>query len=408
MNFVRTIQRRRTLLTKSQESPGSMPGASSFKIDSTPRDIRLQRGIGALAAICLMAFIGGCEGQAQLEKVHQRIGNSAEGKILPDREDYYGADLADKDHALVVGSYGTILKLEDGAQKVTLEKSGTHSSLFCVSQNGQQSAVIGGERALLLRTTDGGTTWKQVTLPATIKQNLVSLARGSDPKQIWAVGAEGTVIHSADDGETWEDIGLKKDLTLNGVTFLDDKEGWITGEFGSILHTADGGHTWEHREKVSGLPKYVEDVTDEVARRRGIPTLEAQDLYLFKAAFVTPQQGFVVGAGGFALQTNDAGMNWQAVHADTRNTLFSLALPKGNIPVASGILGTMTQDKPSGWALNVTTTGSVFTWLRTLAFAPDGSLGLVTGGKGTILTTVDGGNTWAPLSKELLAKASGA
>jgi photosystem II stability/assembly factor-like uncharacterized protein len=360
-----------------------------------------------LSGICLLTLLAGCEGRAELDRIHKRLGNSAEGRILPDHEDYYGVDVADKDHAIVVGSYGTILSITEDARKVALQKSGTHSSLFCVSENGAQNALVGGERGLILRTTDAGASWNPIKLPGSLKQNILGFARGSDPRQVWAVGPEGTIIHSADDGVTWEDLSLKKDLNLNAVEFLSDKEGWITGEFGTIMHTADGGHSWEKRDKVSGLPKYVEDVTDEEARHRGIPSLEAQDLYLFKSAFVNPQQGYIVGAGGFVLSTKDSGANWQATHADTRNTLFSMALPKGGSPVASGILGTMTQQKDGRWQLNTETSGSVFTWLRTLSFSPDGSLGMVTGGKGTILISRDGGNSWAPLDRGLLAKAGG-
>lgn len=360
-----------------------------------------------LSGVCLLTLLAGCEGRAELERIHQRLGTTAQGKILPDHEDYYGVDVADKDHALVVGSYGTILSITDGAQKVALQKSGTHNSLFCVSENGPKNAVVGGERGLILRTSDAGATWTPIKLPGSLKENILAFSRGSDPNNVWAVGPEGTIIHSADDGVTWEDLGLKKDLNLNAVDFLSDKEGWITGEFGTIMHTADGGHSWERRDKVSGLPKYVEDVTDEEARHRGIPTLEAQDLYLFKSAFVNPQQGYIVGAGGFVLSTKDGGANWQATHADTRNTLFSAALPKGGSPVASGILGTMTQEKNGRWQLNTETTGNVFTWLRTLSFDPDGSLGMVTGGKGTILISRDRGDTWTPLDPGLLHRAGG-
>src|SRR5439155_1278486 len=85
---------------------------------------------------------------------------------------------------------------------------------------------------------------------------------------LWAVGPRGMLLRSVDDGATWEDRSLGKDITLNGVTFVDDQEGWIVGEFGTILHTVDGGETWQRSEEIEGLPPYVEDVSEEVALRR--------------------------------------------------------------------------------------------------------------------------------------------
>ena len=90
-----------------------------------------------------------------------------------------------------------------------------------------------------------------------------------------------------DDGATWEDRSLGKDITLNAVTFVDEKEGWIVGEFGTILHTSDGGETWQRSEEITGLPPYAEDVTEEVALRVGIPPLSKDDLYIFDVSFVT-------------------------------------------------------------------------------------------------------------------------
>ena len=69
-----------------------------------------------------------------------------------------------------------------------------------------------------------------------------------------------------------------------------------SGKSGTILHTADGGETWQRSEEITGLPPYAEDVTEEVALRVGIPPLSKDDLYLFDVSFVTPDTGYAVAA----------------------------------------------------------------------------------------------------------------
>jgi len=356
----------------------------------------------ALAALCVTSV--GCEGEAQKRMIAERIGNSSEGRSLPEHEDYYGSTVADKDHAWAVGTYGTILSITDNATKVALQKSGTHYSLFAVSCASPSDCVVGGERALILHTTDGGKTWDKVDAPKNVSENLLSIGRGKDPNQIWAVGPEATIIHSSDGGKTWEDQSLHKDEALNGVAFLDDRDGWVQGEFGVIKHTTDGGKTWTESDKVVGLPKYVEDVTDEEAYHRGIPELNEQDLYLFGSAWTSPQKGYIVAASGYVLETNDGGATWQA-HRGGTNSLFAIAAPAGHPAVAGGLLGTVVHEGDKGWAIDESVSSRVYTWLRSVSFSPDGSLGIMTGGNGAILVSHDGGATWEALNKDTIMAA---
>src|SRR5258708_7003550 len=105
---------------------------------------RLSVVCAALVALCVTSI--GCEGEAQRRVIRQRIGTSSEGHSLPDHEDYYGSAVADKDHAWVVGTYGTILSITDNATKVELQKSGTHYSLFSITCASTSDCVIGGEQ----------------------------------------------------------------------------------------------------------------------------------------------------------------------------------------------------------------------------------------------------------------------
>jgi photosystem II stability/assembly factor-like uncharacterized protein len=304
----------------------------------------------------------------------------------------------------VVGTYGTILSVNDNATKVTLQKSGTHYSLFAVSCADPNDCVVGGERALILRTTDAGKHWDKVDAPKAVSENLLGISRGKDPNQIWAVGPEASIIHSSDGGKTWEDQSLHKDECLNGVAFLDDKNGWVQGEFGVIKHTLDGGKTWVESDKVVGLPKYVEDVTDAEAYHRGIPELSEQDLYLFGSAWSTPQKGYIVAASGYVLETDDGGATWQAKRGGT-NTLFAIAAPNGHPAVAAGLLGTVVHEGNNGWTTDQAVSNSVYTWLRSASFSSNASLGIMTGGSGAVLVSHDGGLTWNALNKDLITAA---
>ncbi len=329
---------------------------------------------------------------------------AVEGGILPTEEDYYAVDVVDPDHSWIVGSYGTVIALGAKGSTPELRAAPVHEPLFCVSFRGSSTGVIGGRGGRIFRTTDSGHSWSAVTT-AGVTENVLDFARSRDPKRLWAVGPRGLVLRSVDDGATWEDRSLGKDITLNGVTFVDDQEGWIVGEFGTILHTVDGGETWQRSEEIAGLPPWVEDVTEEVALRVGIPPLTKDDLYLFDVAFPTRETGYVVAAGGFVLTTVDRGQHWTAARAGTRNTLFKLAPTPSSGLIATGVLGTVVQYRGERWAVDENISHKVFTWLRGVDFSADGALGIAVGGKAAVLLSRDGGQTWDRMPREQLAAA---
>jgi photosystem II stability/assembly factor-like uncharacterized protein len=351
--------------------------------------------VAVLASACI---------QSHSNEAATKKSQTVEGGILPAQEDYYAIDVVDPDHAWMVGSYGAVVALTERGKLAELRPPPVREPLFCVSFRDDSTGVIGGRGGRIFRTTDGGRSWSSAST-AGVTENILDIARHHDPQHLWAVGPRGIMLRSLDDGATWQDRSLGKDITLNAVTFVDDKEGWVVGEFGTILHTEDGGETWQRSEVIEGLPPYAEDVSEEVALHLGIPRLSTDDLYLFDVVFVTPDIGYAVAASGFVLTTTDHGQHWTAARADTRNTLFKIAAPPQGDLISTGVLGTVVHRRGDRWTRDEEISHTVFTWIRGVDFSADGSLGMAVGGKATVLLSSDRGEHWEMLPRQRLAGA---
>lgn len=69
----------------------------------------------------------------------------------------------------------------------------------------------------------------------------------TDGQRGWAVGYDGTIVHTRDGGTSWQDQASGTRASLNSITFTaDGQRGWAVG-YGTILHTADGGKSWQEQ-----------------------------------------------------------------------------------------------------------------------------------------------------------------
>jgi photosystem II stability/assembly factor-like uncharacterized protein len=51
----------------------------------------------------------------------------------------------------------------------------------------------------------------------------------------------GTVLRTEDGGVTWKAQASHSSARLNDVFFIDPLHGWAVGEGGTVIHTANGG-----------------------------------------------------------------------------------------------------------------------------------------------------------------------
>lgn len=125
----------------------------------------------------------------------------------------------------------------------------------------------------LLKTDDGGVTWKHFDFP--INDGFYSYW-ADDPHWFfidslngWAVGGGETglgdtqflqILHTSDGGQSWEvqfnDTLSQGNLHFNShlqdIAFKNRNEGIAVGQFGSIMKTTNGGNLWS--------PEFVEDI----------------------------------------------------------------------------------------------------------------------------------------------------
>lgn len=145
------------------------------------------------------------------------------------------------------------------------------------------------------------------------------LAVATAGRRVVAVGERGLIGYSDDCGANWKQASVPVGVTLTALKFVDDRTGWAVGHGGVILVTHDAGATWQ--KQLDGralaqlaLAKAKESTAPDASRLlRDAERLVADgpDKPLFAVHFWTPQRGFVAGAYGITLVTEDGGAHWE-------------------------------------------------------------------------------------------------
>ncbi|WP_316666678.1 WD40/YVTN/BNR-like repeat-containing protein [Ralstonia psammae] len=136
----------------------------------------------------------------------------------------------------------------------------------------------------VVRTTDGGATWKLVggyTLTALATPNA---------NTFWGVGANGLIVKTIDAGQTWTSINFNGNPALNDIVARDAQTALATGNNGLLIATTDGA-TWSARTTGTSLPLV------------SISTSDFKTILALGSAHGTPQNFSV-------LTSTDSGLTW--------------------------------------------------------------------------------------------------
>ena len=162
--------------------------------------------------------------------------------------------------------------------------------------------------------------------PVVTPQPIASVAYAPDGKRALAVGDSGTVLQSADGGQSWAVVASNSKESLTSVAYAPDgKSALAVGTSGTVIKSGDGGQSWA---VVTGNSKAL---LSSVAYAPG------------------SKSALAVGTEGTVLKSVDGGQSWVVVASNSKEWLNSVAYaPDGKSALAAGDSGTVLKSGDGG------------------------------------------------------------
>ncbi|MGD8718064.1 MAG: M20/M25/M40 family metallo-hydrolase [Candidatus Zixiibacteriota bacterium] len=234
-----------------------------------------------------------------------------------------------------------------------------------VPTDGSRAWVV-SDGGTIYHTADGGENWEQQNAPAA-RGALWSVQFLSDQLG-YTVGESGTCLKTSNGGETWTGQTVPYDGYLFGVGFVDADTGWVAADEGRILHTSNGGSSWAEQ---------TTPVTDR----------------LYDVAMADATHGWACGREGVILRTED-GETWTVQNSHTTTRLYGIYAVSADEAWCCGWSKTLlhTTDGGENWNF-VDLPQPTWAYFYDVRFG-DANHGYVVGLEGAFLSSDDGGATW--------------
>jgi photosystem II stability/assembly factor-like uncharacterized protein len=296
----------------------------------------------------------------------------------------------------------------DGHRPVwTLTDTGTDVRLRGLAAVSRSAAWAAGSKGTVLRTSDGGRHWRDVSPPGATDLEFRDIEAFDARRAVALAIGEGEasrVLRTDDGGATWTESFRNTDARafFDCLTFFDSRHGLamsdpVDGKF-RILSTSDGGRNWKVLP-TAGMPAAQSGEAGFAASGQCLVSSGPKDVWLATGGAATAR----------VLHSRDRGLTWTATEStipagDPARGVFGLAFRDRTHGIAVG--GDYRADQASPDASAVTGNGGR-NWHHSatppaayrsgVAWLPHSrSRALAVGPGGTDLTR-DGGLTWSTL-----------
>lgn len=258
------------------------------------------------------------------------------------------------------GFYAAVYKTEDGGLNWTEQLSNADLPGNYYFRNiefiDENIGFLGTLNDAFFKTTDGGSTWQEVT-NITPNPNAICGLDAVGNSTIYGCGAffsPACIIKSTDGGDTWSylDMSTYADALVE-VLFVDESLGYASGKASSgacILKTTDGGTTWQeiYNSGISGEfvwklqfindnPNTIYGSLYSVANNPGKlvksfdagvswSSLDAPETSVQAVGFINESTGWMGGHNTGFYETNDGGVSWSNINfGGNLNRIFILS-----------------------------------------------------------------------------------
>jgi len=224
---------------------------------------------------------------------------------------------------VAVGEHGYIFISDNEGGIWRQAPTATDATLTSVAFADGQLGLAVGHDATILRSADGGNSWKEVFRDPQQLRPLLKVMFDGTQRAI-AIGAYGAFFESLDGGVTWAERQITEgDRHFNALARLADGTLLLAGEAGTLLRSTDGGTQWE---------KLASPYTGSFF---GLLPLAQGGVLAF-------------GMRGNIFRSEDRGTSWQAAVADNNGNALFGGLANAGLVVLVGQNGTVLVSRDDG------------------------------------------------------------
>ncbi|MEW1924801.1 oxidoreductase [Streptomyces sp. NPDC088360] len=285
-----------------------------------------------------------------------------------------------------------------------LKDSGTDARFRGLAAVSRNTAWVAGAKGTVLRTSDGGDSWRDVSPPGAGELEFRDIEAFDGRRAVVLAIGEGEasrVFRTADGGATWTESFRNTDpkAFYDCMTFFDRRHGLamsdpVNGKY-RILSTADGGRSWKVLPD-KGMPAAQEGESGFAASGQCLVSSGPRDVWLATGG----------AARARVLHSADRGRTWSATDApipagDPARGVFGLAFRDRTHGIAVG--GDYRAGQPSPKAAATTGDGGR-SWTTSaapppayrsgVAWLPGSRRGALAVGPTGTDVTADGGRSW--------------
>jgi len=261
----------------------------------------------------------------------------------------------------IVIVFSSILYSQNWVWQNPLPQGKSLKNIFAVNES---IAFAVGDNGTVLKTLDEGENWLILSSGVSTKLNSCFFVTENIG---YIAGDDGKILKTTNGGSSFTQLDSKSSADIHTLFFFNELSGYAAGSNGTILFTSDGGINWVQRENDD--KKAISDIF-----------------------FISDSNGWYVGEEGIIKATVDGGANWTNQNSNTNNILSSVFFISQSVGWVCGTNGTLLKTTDGGNTWQPQYTG-VSNWLRSLIFI-DQDNGIIVGEPGIILTTTDGGSSW--------------